>query len=88
VNFIQHSSNNHVLRAPPGIPIEKCRPLPVTVLRMDDGGQACVSFWKPSQQEIEKITAGHPIALYVVGPHPAVMLAVEGTDGVNFGGPT
>lgn len=79
MDFIQHESNNAVLGAPPGVPIEECRALPITHVQFADGGQACVSFWRPSAHELQLLTQGKPLRLCVMGiTHPPLSVGVEG----------
>ena len=79
MNFTQHHSNNAVLGAPAGVPIEECRALPITRVVFADGAQACVSFWRPSAQQLELLAAGQPLRLCVMGTtHPPLSVGVDG----------
>ena len=76
MEFIQHSSNNRVLGAPEGVPIEECRALPVTDM-MVDGRPVVASFWKPDANELAALNAGHPVILMIQGfTHAPVMVGV------------
>lgn len=79
MNKTQHRSNNAVLGAPEGWNQESlpCDALPVTRTLL--GGAACVvSYWSPTPEEIAAMSAGNPIALYIIGhTMPPVMLCVE-----------
>lgn len=82
MNFIQHTMCTHVLAAPPGVPIEECRALPIrrtaealpgTDLLMPN----VVSFWRPEPEELAAINAGHPIMLTIQGrTHPPLRMQV------------
>ena len=79
MNKVQHSSNNDVLGAPPGVPIEQCHALPITRVRFADGGRAAVSFWRPSAAELALMNEGKPVRLCVLGgTHPPLVLGVDG----------
>lgn len=53
------------------------RGLPVLDHDADDGTHMMMSAWEPTPEEIQKIVAGAPIYLTVVGfAHPPVMLSV------------
>ena len=77
MDFQQHPSNNGVLGAPKGVPIEECRALPVTHMEM--GGAPCVaSFWRPDAQELALLNAGKPVILFVQGcTHAPLSVCVE-----------
>ena len=52
----------------------ECFTLPV--VQVDD---RMISFWRPTKAELEKLNAGHPIRLHIVGSsHPPVMLDISG----------
>ena len=79
MDFFQHSSNNAVLGAPVGVPIEECRALPITRVQFSDATPACVSFWRPTPQELRLLAAGQPIRLCVLGAtHPPLLVGVDG----------
>ena len=54
----QHPKCNAVLGAPPGMSIEQCSALPITRIQYEDGTQGCLSYWKPSSAELEKLNQG------------------------------
>lgn len=77
MNFIEHPTNTRVLRAPPGVRLAECGPLPVTDTVMN-GQPAVGSFWKPSPEELAALNEGHPVVLLVAGDrHPPVFIGVE-----------
>lgn len=77
MDFIQHPSNNRVLGAPAGVPIEECRALFITDTAMN-GAHAIASFWKPSPEELALLNAGKPVVLIVQGyTHPPLFVGVE-----------
>lgn len=78
----QHPSNNDVLGAPLGVPIDECKALPITRVRYDNGMPAVWSFWQPSDAERAAIAAGAPVMLSCWGmTHPPVALGVDGVPG-------
>lgn len=79
MNRHQHPSNNSVLGAPPGVPIDECNALPVTRIQYSDGTPAVASFWKPTPAELALLAQGHAVRLTVLGTtHPPLMLGVDG----------
>ena len=77
----QHPSNNDVLRSPPGMTVEECRPLAITRVQYSDGTPAVWSFWQPSQAERDAIAAGAVVRFEALGhTHPPVSLAVDGVE--------
>lgn len=79
MNRIQHPSNNAVLGAPPGTPIDECSALPITRVRYADGTDAVVSYWEPTHQELLLMATGAPIRLIVLGTtHAPLKLGVDG----------
>jgi hypothetical protein len=77
----QHPSNNDVLRAPPGVPIEECAPLAITRAQYPDGSPVVQSFWQPSEAERAAIAAGKPVLFQCWGrTHPPVYIGVDGVD--------
>lgn len=78
----QHPSNNDVLRAPPGVPIEECQPLAITRVRFEQGGEFAVwSYWRPSAAELKAIADGALIRLSIAGlTHPPLHVGVDGVD--------
>lgn len=78
----QHPTNNAVLGAPPGVPIDECNALPITRILYSDGTPAVISYWKPTPLELALLTSGAPVRLSVLGlTHPPLMLGVDG-DGM------
>lgn len=82
MNFIQHTTNNHVL----GVPKEwdhsqgYCSALPCTVSKDEEGLYQIQSFWKPTKEELDAIVAGRPIMLTCIGGQPPVRVEVAATD--------
>lgn len=78
MNFIQHHTNNRVLGAPEGVPIDHCRALPITDTMMNDE-PAVASFWKPEAHELALLNAGKAVVLFVQGDnHAPLYVGVEG----------
>ena len=78
----QHPSNNDVLRAPPGVAVEDCKPLAITRIQYDNGIRGVWSFWQPSEAERKAIADGALIRLSAWGTtHPPVALHVDGVEG-------
>ena len=77
MNRFQHHTNNDVLGAPKGVPIEECNALPIT--RGVHFGVECVaSFWLPDAAELAALNAGKPVFLVVQGvTHAPVIVGVE-----------
>lgn len=76
MNFIQEAVCNDVLRPPADATNEQCRPLPVFRTAFADSTPCVISFWKPTPQELEKLTRGESIALCVIGhTHPPLLMA-------------
>lgn len=81
MNPIQHKSNNDVLAAPPGVPIEECAPLAITRVRFSNGMPAVWSFWQPTEAERKAIAAGAPVRMSCWGrTHPPIALHVDGAE--------
>ena len=77
----QHQSNNDVLRAPPGVPIEECTPLAITRGQYPDGLQVVRSYWRPSEAERAAIADGALIQFQCWGQtHPPVYIGVSGPE--------
>lgn len=80
----QHPSNNDVLRAPPGVAIEDCKPLAITRVLYDNGPgrdhlPGVWSFWEPSPEERAAIAAGAMVRFACWGvTHPPVSIGVDG----------
>lgn len=81
---IQHPSNNGVLGAPAGMPIEECRGLFITrVMHVDTQRAGVFSYWKPDADELALLAAGHAVRLSVLGiTHAPVAIGVDG-DGLD-----
>lgn len=78
----QHPSNNGVLGAPPGVPIDECNALPITRIFYSDGTPAVASYWLPTADELALLNQGKAVRLTVLGTtHAPLMLGVDG-DGV------
>lgn len=72
MNMIQHSMCNDVLGAPPGVPIEECRALPIMRFLGTEGigvegAPYMASFWKPTPEELKLIAEGYPVVLMIQG---------------------
>jgi hypothetical protein len=82
MNRHHYPSNNAVLGAPQGMPIEQCSALPVTRLQYECGTRGVASFWMPTPEELKRLQAGLAVRLVVLGDtHPPVHIAVDG-DGL------
>lgn len=82
----QHPTNNDVLGAPPGVPIEQCIALAITrIVLLSEGHQhqrAVASYWQPTPAELALLNQGRAVRLLVLGAtHPPLQLGVDG-DGV------
>lgn len=77
----QHPSNNDVLRSPPGMTVEECRPLAITRVKYGDGTPAVWSFWQPTDAERAAIAGGAAIRFEAIGhTHPPILLSVDGVE--------
>lgn len=75
----QHLSNNDVLRAPPGVPLEVCKPLAITRIQYTDGTPGVRSYWIPTPLERRAIADGAMVCLEFQGvTHPPVLPMVDG----------
>ena len=82
MNRHQHPTNNDVLGAPPGVPLEECNALPITRIQYSDGTLAVASYWTPTADELALLNQGRAVRLTVLGTtHAPLMLGVDG-DGV------
>ena len=82
MNRHHHATNNDVLGAPPGVPIEECKALPITRVRWADGVDGVASFWLPSSEEMRLLNAGKAVRISVIGrTHPPIYIGVDG-DGL------
>lgn len=78
----QHPSSNDVLRAPPGVDIDRCAPLFITRYQFADGTLGVASFWQPTPEELALLNAGKPVRLTFDAPtHFPVYVGVDG-DGL------
>jgi hypothetical protein len=83
---MQHPTNNDVLRPPPGMTNEQCRPLPITRVRYTDDTPGVWSYWKPTDEEIKAIAAGAMVRIGVLGfTHPPLHLGVDGVEDEGTG---
>lgn len=77
MRYIQHSTNNDVLGAPRGVPIDDCGALPVTRAFDEHGNPILQSFWRPDAAELAALNAGHPVVLQIWGStHAPLFVAV------------
>ena len=82
MNRHQHATNNDVLGAPLGVPVDECNALPITRIQYSDGTLAVVSYWRPTPDELMLLGRGNAVRLTVLGTtHSPLMLGVDG-DGV------
>lgn len=88
VDRYQHPTNNAVLGAPPGMPMEQCGALAVTRIEYEhpwdsrQNQQAVASFWMPTPAELALMNQGRAVRLLVLGTtHPPLQLGVDG-DGL------
>lgn len=83
MNRHQHPSNNAVLGAPPGTPINECSALPITrVTWTDPGIEGVVSYRMPTTAELQLLNNGQAVRLTILGrTHAPLALGVDG-DGV------
>jgi hypothetical protein len=69
--------SNHVLSAPPGIEGD-CEPLSVMVSQNDEGGQAFVSCWKLTAEELAEVNRTGRVWVIVWGAlHPPIAVCGE-----------
>lgn len=73
MNFHQHSTNNMLLGAPPGM--DNCDSLPATMTTEPE--IIIASFWRPTEEELALLNKGGSVVLHVWGTaHPPVALGV------------
>lgn len=85
MNPIQHPSANDVLGAPPGIPHDLVRPLPITRFQFERMGPALCSWWLPTPEELALLNAGKPVRLSIHGhTHPPLYVGVDGDGRLEF----
>lgn len=81
MNRYQHPTNNAVLGAPPGTPLDQCNALPITRFQYEDGTPAVASFWKPTPEELALLNAGRAVRLLVMGvTHASLHVGVDGDE--------
>jgi len=76
MEIVNHSCCTKVLGAPPDMPEPACSPLPVMEVT-DQNGIWSVSFWKPSAEELEMLSAGGSITCWIRATddaHPVIGL--------------
>jgi hypothetical protein len=77
----QHPTNNDVLRAPPGVPIEECTPLAITRAQYPNGDHVVQSYWRPTDAERKAIAEGALVVFTCWGrTHPPVYIGVDGIE--------
>lgn len=73
MKFHQHSTNNMLLGAPPGM--QNCDTLPATMTTEPE--VIIASFWRPTEEELQVLNAGGSVVLHIFGTaHPPVALGV------------
>lgn len=71
MKFHQHSTNNMLLGAPPGM--QNCDTVPATM--MTEPEPMIATFWRPTDSELEILKNRGSVVLYVWGTaHPPVAL--------------
>jgi len=77
MDFIKHSSCNHLFGPPRGVSDADCGTLPVKRWTDPKFGTVLTSFWKPSAAELEALNAGGSIAVNLYTPvHPVISTQV------------
>jgi uncharacterized membrane protein len=79
MDIIQHPACTETLCAPSDMQDGSCDSLPVAVTE-DEHGYWSVSFWKPTQDDLDVLNDGGTIALWVRAKgrqHPVVGLGVD-----------
>lgn len=77
----QHHSNNDVLRSPPGVSVDECRPLAITRVQYTNGIPGVWSYWEPSEAERKAIAAGALVRISAWGvTHPPIAVGVDGIE--------
>jgi hypothetical protein len=75
MEIVRHPQTNHVFTAPHGQE-DDVSALPV-VIHQDQFGVGLFSFWKPSEEELAQLNAGHSIQLGIYSDsHPVVSMGV------------
>lgn len=52
MKLTQHSTNNAVFGAPPGVSAEQCKPAPATKMSYENGQRSIRTYWRPSADEL------------------------------------
>jgi hypothetical protein len=79
LNPTEHHSNNAVLGAPAGWDqgATPCSTLSITRLEVD-GLDAMVSFWRPTNEELQQLASGGLVSLWIFGAaHPVISVGVQ-----------
>lgn len=81
---VMHPSNNRTFGAPKNNPTQgDIAPIGVTEV-MDGGVPYIVSFWKPSEGELEVLQKGGSVALWLLGQTmPVTSIAVDGKKTID-----
>lgn len=81
-----HSSSNDVLGAPAGMPTGECDALAITQIVWSNGAQGVVSFWRPSEDELQLLNEGQPVRVSFAGAvtHPPFFVGVDGDGRMSF----
>ena len=80
----QHPECNAVLGAPPGVPIEQVTALPIARIRYQDGTDSCISFWKPTPEELAMLNQGYVVSVELLGvTHPPMCVLVDSPDNLD-----
>lgn len=69
--------------APEGMTDDQVGRLPVRVHRFEDGTLACLSAWRPTDEEIMTLALGGYVVLTVLGWQVPVSLTVVGKEGAS-----
>lgn len=72
----QHRSNNMILKSPDGM--VNCDTVPATLVFDSPTETRVLTFWRPTQEELDALNKGHSVCMHVFGrAHPPVALTVE-----------
>jgi hypothetical protein len=79
---VQHPTNNDVLRAPPGVSHDECRPAPITRVYYEcQQLEAVRTHWQPTAQELAILNAGGVVQVQVWGyTMPPMYVTVKAMD--------
>lgn len=72
----QHKLCNDVIGAPPSVPIEECRALPV-LRTQHEGARMVMSFWKPDAIELAALAQGLPVLVMIPEGAPVPPMRIE-----------